>query len=89
MAVVASQGQGEGKLYDIPDDVLAQYELERQELSDDVRSEMFPGAESPGREQAEGVMAPGAMGGDVQAYGHSCICWVRRRRVIYWWYCPC
>ena len=86
MAVVASQGQGGGKLYDVPDDVLAQYELEGQELTDDMKSQM--GA-NPGRDQAEGVMAPGAMGGDVQAYSHTCICWIRRGRTYYWWYCPC
>lgn len=85
MAVVASQGTGEGKLYDIPDDVLGQYELEKQELSDDVKSQMFSGSDP----EAEGKMAPGAMGGDVHAYAHTCICWVRRGRTYYWWHCAC
>lgn len=89
MAVVASQGRGEGKLYDIPDNVLAQYELEKQELTDDMKSQLFPGIASPGREQAEGVLAPGSMGGDVQAYAHTCICWIRRGHHYIWWYCPC
>jgi hypothetical protein len=90
MAIVASTGQGDVKLYDIPDDQLSQYEMEQEELSDSSRGELFGGSDNPGRDKAEGVLAPGSMGQpEVQAYSNYCICWVRRGRRYYWWYCPC
>jgi len=77
MAILTSvQEGGEAKFYDIPDDQLQQYELEKERKDD-------AGSETP-----EGKMPAALMsgGGDVQAYsGH--ICWVRRGRRIWWWYC--
>ena len=70
-----SQEGGQAKFYEVPEDQLQQYELEAERKDD-------AGGETP-----EGKMPAGLMsGGDVQAYsGH--ICWIRRGRRIWWWYC--
>ncbi len=88
MAIVSQIGQqgGEATFYDIPDDQLQQYRLEKAQLTDDKKSEVFSGRSDVSRQDAQGVMPAAAMGGDVQAYG-SDICWVRYGRTIYWWYC--
>ncbi len=89
MAIVSSlpeQG-GEATFYDIPENVLQQYALEKDQLTDDKKSEVFSGKSDVTKQDAQGVMPAAVMGGgDVQAYG-SDICWVRYGRTIYWWYC--
>ena len=77
MAILTTVGQGDAKFYEVPDDQLQQYELKKEQRKDDT------GGESP-----EGKMPAALMsgGGDVQAYSGD-ICWIRRGRTIYWWYC--
>jgi hypothetical protein len=89
MAIVSqlSHQGGEATFYDIPDDQLRQYALEKEQLTDDKKSEVFSGKSDVTRQDAQGVMPAAAMGGgDVQAYNQD-ICWVRYGRRIYWWYC--
>ena len=77
MAILTSvQEGGEAKFYDIPDDQLKQYELEK-ERKDDGSSDT-----------PEGKMPAALMsgGGDVQAYSGT-ICYIRSGRRIIWWYC--
>jgi hypothetical protein len=76
MAILTTVGQGEAKFYEVPDDQLQQYELQKEQRKDDQ------GGDSP-----EGKMPAALMGGgDVQAYSGD-ICWIRRGRTLYWWYC--
>ncbi|MGB7923652.1 MAG: hypothetical protein WCF57_10450 [Pyrinomonadaceae bacterium] len=77
MAILTSvQEGGEAKFYDVPDDQLQQYAMETEKKDD-------AGGETP-----EGRMPAALMssGGDVQAYSGT-ICYVRRGRRIWWWYC--
>ena len=79
MAILTTLPQegGEAKFYDVPDDQLQQFALQKEKLADDKA-----GSETP-----EGKMPAALMGGgDVQAYSGD-ICWVRRGRWIYYWYC--
>jgi hypothetical protein len=78
MAILTTvQEGGEAKFYDIPDDQLQQYALETEQRKDDT-----------GGDKAEGKMPSALMSGgsDVQAYSGT-ICYIRRGRTIYWWYC--
>jgi hypothetical protein len=72
-----SQEGGEAKFYEVPDDELQQYELETERKDD-------AGGETP-----EGKMPAVLMssGGGVQANLGGTICYVRRGRRIWWWYC--
>jgi hypothetical protein len=77
MAILTTvQEGGEAKFYDVPDDQLKQYELQ-QEKKDDA------GGESPEGKMPSALMSGGS---DVQAYSGT-ICYIRRGRTIYWWYC--
>jgi len=71
-----SQEGGQAKFYEVPDDELQQYELETEQKAD-------AGGETP-----EGKMLAALMsGGGLQANLSGTICYVRRGRRIWWWYC--
>ena len=77
MAILTTvQEGGEAKFYDVPDDQLGQYELQ-QEKKDDA------GGDTPDGKMPSALMSGGS---DVQAYSGT-ICYIRRGRTIYWWYC--
>jgi len=71
-----SQERGQAKFYEVPDDELQQYELETEQKDD-------AGGATP-----EGKMPAGLMSsGGVQANSSRTICYERKGRRIYWWYC--
>ena len=89
MAILTTLPQegGESKFYEIPDDQLQQYSIEKEELTEDKASSVLGGG-GLSKDKAEGTMPAAAMssGSDVQAYSGT-ICYIRRGRTIYWWYC--
>lgn len=88
MAILTSVGGGgEASFYDVPDADLQKYAVQKEQLTEDNAPPSLKG-KSPSKDDAEGTMPSGMMGGnsDVQGYS-SDVCWVRYGRTVYWWYC--
>ncbi|MCC6175851.1 MAG: hypothetical protein IT305_29490 [Chloroflexi bacterium] len=91
MAIVSAVNEsGEEQLYEIPDDVLATYRLQSAQMTDSVRSQVFPDKAELTKDDAQGVMptAPSA-GGDVEGYQAICRYWIRYGDTLYYWYDYC
>lgn len=89
MAIVTATRSGqEAAFYNVPDDVLAKYKIEKSELKPDQMQKVIGKAEAS-REDASGVMPAAQMTGDTgDVQGYSVwICYYETATTIYWWYC--
>lgn len=91
MAIVSAVDEsGTEALYEIPEDVLSKYKLSSAQLTDSVKSRLFPDKDRLSKDDAQGVMATApSAGGDVEGYAAICRYWIRDGDVIYYWYDYC
>ena len=90
MAIVSKPDkENKHTLYDVPEEVLAQYSIPADKLA-----QMFPKKEEHSREEAIAVATAAKSGGDseVQAYSGQDICYAWEcdaygNCVYVWWYC--
>jgi len=88
MAILCGISESGMALYDIPDAELAKFELKTRPLDGEAAAKLFPGKSEPTKDDAHGVVAVAAAGGDVQGFGTNDICYVYDAAGdIIWWYC--
>lgn len=90
MAILCGTGDsGALTLYDIPDSDLAKFQLKTRPLSEADMRTLFPGKDKPSKEDAHGVIAVPASGGDVQGFSANDICWqyIDNYGDYIWWVC--
>jgi hypothetical protein len=91
MAILSGVSEtGEEELYDVPDAELSKYTLKTVQLTDEIRTRLFPDKEKLTKDDAQGVMvtAPGA-GAEVQGYAAICRYWITDGDNLVYWYDYC
>jgi hypothetical protein len=91
MAILSGVSEtGEEELYDVPDGELAKYKLKTAQLTDEIRTRLFPGKDKLTKDDAQGVVvtAPGA-DAEVQGYAAICRYWINDGETLVWWYDYC
>ncbi|MDT5124282.1 MAG: hypothetical protein QOC96_3764 [Acidobacteriota bacterium] len=88
MAIVSKPDrENKHTLYDVPDEVLAQYSIPADKLT-----QMFPKKEGHDRTEAVAIVAAGSGDSEVEGYSGQDICYAWEcdgygNCVYVWWYC--
>jgi hypothetical protein len=91
MAILSGVDEaGTEAFYDIPDSDLSKYQLKTAQLSDEIRTRLFPGKDKPTKDDAQGVMATApSASGEVEGYIATCVYWITDGGTLYYWYDYC